>query len=156
MLDALFALSFVVPAPFWLVLIVFPKRAFTRRWFGTGWFHAGFVALGAMYLFVLVGSVVGGIAAGGFGLDKLTSLSGLTSLASNPAFVLALWLHVVTMDLAGGFYIYRAAQDIDLGGLTLSLILFFTLLLGPLGIMMFALTRMLYGMRQQMQATQAQ
>jgi hypothetical protein len=152
MLDTLFLLTFIIPAPFWFFLIFLPNRPITRRLFATSYSHLGFVALGVMYLFVLVGSVVGTISAGNFAVSKLTSLAGLTSLATSPAFVLALWLHVVTMDLAGGFYIYRAAQDMGMGSLSLGIIEFFTLLLGPVGILMFAIARILYGMRRRMEA----
>ncbi|MBX3082845.1 MAG: DUF4281 domain-containing protein [Anaerolineae bacterium] len=152
MLDTLFLLTFIIPAPFWFFLIFLPNRQITRRLFATSYSHIGFLALGALYLFVLVGGVVGGVSASTFAADKLTSLSGLTSLATNQAFVLTLWLHLVTMDLAGGFFIYRSAQDMHMGGFTIGVIEFFTLLLGPVGMLMFALMRVLYGMRKRMEA----
>lgn len=148
MLDLLFALSFLVPLPFWFILIVFPRREFTRRWFGTSWFHLGFVALGAMYLFVLVGAVTALIGEGKFNLAAFTSLPGLTALFTSPGMVLVMWLHVVTMDLAGAFYVYHATQDMALSGIVTSMMLILVLLLGPLGMLVFALYRILWGMRR--------
>jgi hypothetical protein len=148
MLDLLFALSFIVPLPFWFILIVFPRRDFTRRWFGTSWFHLGFVALGAMYLFVLVGAMIALIGEGKLSPGSFFSLPSLTALLASPAMVLALWLHLVTMDLAGGFYVYHAMQDMALPGLVMSVILFLVLLIGPVGMLIFALYQILWGMRR--------
>jgi hypothetical protein len=156
MLDLLFALSFIVPAPFWFLLIFFPTRPFVKRLFGTSYFHVGFAILGGLYLFSLVGTITSEIGAGSLSLGNLTSLDGLTALMSNRASVLVVWLHVVTMDLAGAFYIYRTALDTNMGRAALSITLLFTLLLGPVGMLMFAIGRILYGMRQRMEAAKLQ
>lgn len=152
MLDTLFLLTFIVPAPFWFFLIFLPNRPITRRLFATSYSHLGFLALGALYLFVIVGATVSVASAGGISLSNFTTLPGLTALLTSPAMVLAFWLHITTMDLAGAFYIYRAGQDLHMGSWALGLILFFTLLLGPVGMLMFAIYRILYGMRIRMEA----
>ncbi|MBX3064163.1 MAG: DUF4281 domain-containing protein [Anaerolineae bacterium] len=150
MLDALFVLSLVVSAPFWLLLIVFPRREFTRSLFTTSYIYLCFIILGALYLFTLVGATTNAIATGEIGKWGLTSLGGLSAMFASPTVVLVVWIHLVTMDLAGGFMIYRAAQELNMRSLTLSIILFFTLLLGPLGILIFSLWRVLHGMRSRM------
>lgn len=150
MLDALFILSLVVSAPFWLLLIVFPRREFTRSLFATSYLYLCFVILGVLYLFTLVGATTNAIATGEISKWGITSLAGVSALMSSPTGALVVWIHLVTMDLAGGFMIYRAAQDLNMRTITLSIILFFTLLLGPLGMLIFSLWRVLYGMRQRM------
>jgi hypothetical protein len=147
MLDALFVLSLIVSAPFWLLLILFPRRKFTRQLLGTSYIYGPFIVLGILYLFTLVGATVNAAATGELGTWGLTSLSGVAAIVTTPTGVLVFWIHVVTMDIAGALLIYRAADEMNMRDITLSLLLLITLLLAPLGMLIFALYRVLYGMR---------
>jgi hypothetical protein len=156
MLDLLFALTYIVPLPLWFLLIVLPNRQFVRRLFGTSYVHVGFAILGSLYLFTLVGAVAVGASDGSFSLDSLFSLAGLQKLLTTPAMVLTFWIHIVTVDLAAMFYVYRSAQDVNLKGFMLNLTLLITLLMAPLGLLIFAFGRILYGMQQRMEAAKLQ
>jgi hypothetical protein len=136
MLDLLFLLSLLIPLPFWLLMIFLPRHSFTRRLVNNFWV---FVILGAMYLFGLVGGTIAAIGQGASLFAGLTSLSGFSALVKVPAVALLVWLHMVTMDLAGGFLIYREATKQNMPTIFTSVCLFLTLLLGPLGMFTFAM-----------------
>lgn len=149
MLNFLLLLSFIVPFPFWFLLIVFPRRQFTRNMFSSAWGHVGFIILGAMYLFLLVGAIIAGISAGtGLNLSGFTTANGLAAMFATPAAALVAWIHLVAMDLAGAFYIYSQADKLKMPNWALSLNLLATLVLGPLGMFIFAMGRLLTAMRQ--------
>src|SRR5882672_1033411 len=106
MLDLLFLLVNLIPLPFWFLIIFLPRRRFTRQIIGN---YLVFVVLGALYIFVIVGAVVAGIAnATQKNIPiELTTLSGLGTLLATPAGVLAVWTHMVTLDLVAGHWIYH-------------------------------------------------
>jgi hypothetical protein len=145
-LNTLFLIANIVSLPFWFVLIVFPKRDFTKRLFGSGYGHVGFVILGALYLFLLVGALVTGLGQGGVDLGGLFTADGLAKLLSAPAAAVTIWVHALAMDLAGAYYIYSQSEKLKMPGWALSLNLLLTLFLAPLGIFVFALGRILVGM----------
>lgn len=140
MLDLLFLLSFIVPAPFWLMMLVAPRGAFTRRLLNS---YAAFLILGAMYLFTLFGALFSTIGQGG-GLN-FSSLEALAQGFAVPSLALVGWIHLVALDLAGGYWILSHAERSSMPVTALRFFLLFTLLAGPFGIFCFVMWRLLTG-----------
>src|SRR5260221_740314 len=90
-------------------MICLPNRDFTRR-IANG--YGVFVVLGALYVITLVGAIVAGITLTQphFTPVTLTTAEGLATLLANPYLALVVWLHMLTLDLVGGHWIYNTAQ----------------------------------------------
>jgi hypothetical protein len=137
MLDFLYALTFIIPAPFWLLMFFAPRQDFTRRVLNS---YLAFLLLGALYVFTLVGALITLLGTGGL---NFSSLSSLVTLLTSPSAALVLWIHVIALDLVGGQWIFHEAKKMQMHVTPLRLFLIFTLLVGPFGIFSFVLWRLL-------------
>src|SRR5436305_37377 len=136
MLDLLYVLVTIIPLPFWFLMIFLPNRAVTRRVANS---YLVFLVMGVLYIFTLVGAVYAAIdsaSKGGPGMD-FTSTSSLARLFSLPAVALVVWLHMITMDLLGGHWLYHEAQRLGAPTLLTSITLIITFIFAPLGIFVF-------------------
>ncbi len=147
MLDLLYVLVTLIPLPFWFLMIFLPHRGVTRRVANN---YLVFLVLGALYVFTLVGATASAISAasqGGPAID-FSSTASLAALIANPAVALVAWLHIVTMDLIGGHWMYHEAQRLKAPTILTSISLILTFLAGPLGLFVFVLWRSLTGLRE--------
>lgn len=129
MFETIFNIANCLPMPFWLAMIVFPKREFTRRMAENYWIC---VLLGLIYLVFLVWAIATDPAGAGFGFHALR-----TGLSHEIAFIAA-WTHYLCLDLFTGFWIYREGRRLNVHT---GVFLFFTLMLGPLGLSAFLIRR---------------
>jgi hypothetical protein len=133
--DTVYSLMNLFVLPFWLLL------AFAPRWRFTPLFvHSALVPLlvGTFYLLYLGGALFGGggPAGGGFG-----SLDGLKILFSYKPALIAGWAHYLVFDLFIGAWIVRDAQRRRIHHWLVVPILFFTLMAGPFGLLLYMLLR---------------
>lgn len=148
MLMFLYLLSSIVPLPFWILLIFFTRRKVTKQFFGTTYSYAGFLVLGGLYIFTLFGTAMTLLFNGQSNVVNFGSPDGLAKMFQIPALALVVWLHMITMDLAGGFFIYRESERLNLPLGFTKACLVLTFLLGPLGMFIFGLWRVLTAMRE--------
>lgn len=116
---------------FWLFLLVFPKKAFTKKIIAYPWVPLG-VALGYVYFI----STATGIFSGDF-----YSLNGLTEMfhnATSPG-VAAGWLHYLAFDFWVGCWILKNSQEKGIKHSWMILPLLCTFMLGPVGIILYTL-----------------
>jgi hypothetical protein len=139
MLQALFIASIVLAVPFWVLIIVFPRLRITQNIP-----LLAFPIFGALYIFTLVGALVASI---GQVPINFSSLEGLQAMAAVPAVMLVLWIHIVIVDLAAGYWLLYESQAYEMPRLTRTVFLILTLLLAPVGLFSFALWRILTGMK---------
>ncbi|CAG0987957.1 MAG: DUF4281 domain-containing protein [Anaerolinea sp.] len=138
MLDLLFILSNLVILPFWLAMILFPRREFTNSLLKS---HAALIVLALMYLLVFLGGFLTSI--GQVYLLNFSSTELLAQTLTRPSFALVAWLHMICLDLVGGYWIYHESEKIGMGVNVMRVCLLFTFLLGPFGIFCFVVWRML-------------
>jgi predicted DNA repair protein MutK len=147
MLDLLFVLVNLIPLPFWFLMIFLPRRQFTRRLMDN---YLVFLVLGALYVFTMVGAIVSWVDLGARGSGasiNFTTTGGLAAAFNTPAAALVVWVHLVTMDLIGGHWMYHESQRLNLSQIFTSISLLLTFALGPLGIFTFILWRTLHMMQ---------
>jgi hypothetical protein len=121
----------VIPA--WLLLAVAPGWQWTQRIVHAIWIPAllGIVYIGAM----LTGSAEAAEGAG-FG-----SLGGVMLLFTNPNAMLAGWIHYLAFDLFVGAWEARDARRMGIPAWMVVPCLFFTLMAGPAGLLLYGLLR---------------
>ncbi len=130
-LDMLFSWSGNLAMIGWLLLVLSPKR------WGFVLVTAGILipaALGALYgglMFAYFTSAEGG---------GYSSLAEVKALFGKDEILLAGWIHYLAFDLAVGTWIAARADEIGISRLIQIPILFFTLMFGPLGFLLFVLT----------------
>jgi ABA4-like protein len=125
--------------PFWLLLFLAPN------WRGTHILvHSALipVVLGMTYIWVLGSAILFGHAPPGSGFS---SLAGVMALFSSPVAMTGGWIHYLVFDLFVGAWITRDAHRRGLSHFAVMPILIVTLLFGPAGLLLYLITRALFG-----------
>jgi hypothetical protein len=135
-LDTLFQFVTVLPLPFWFLMIAMP------HWHGTQRVMHGRLAvmpLLAAYAVLAVPHVSAFlmlfVRPGPLRLDDLAQFLG------RPEIALVAWIHILAFDLFVGRWIYRDGRERGITAWLLSPLLLLTMLLGPLGLLVFLLLR---------------
>ena len=129
--DTLFTLANISIVPFWLLLAFAPYWRWTDRLVHT------FIlpqVLSVVYLVLAVGHFFGGD--GGF-----DSLQGVAVLFANPYALTAGWIHYLVFDLFVGAWVARDARRLSIPHLAVLPCLFFTFMMGPVGLLMYTVLR---------------
>jgi Domain of unknown function (DUF4281) len=116
--------------PFWLLMAFAPFR-----WPLVKLIIIVVVCLLAMLYVALFGVFVSS------GSGSFASLSGVSQLFSQPGLLLAGWVHYLAFDLLVGLWEREEAARIDISRVWLVICLFFTLMTGPMGWLLFMAVR---------------
>lgn len=124
--GVLFKVANTVVLPFWLMLGLIPRHPLTAKLVRSG---AVSCVIAAFYIISL--SLGEGMNPAGF-----ATLEGVRAIFQNDWYLLGAWLHYLAFDLYVGSII--ASYYVLHGGsrLLLALELFFTLMLGPIGLLL--------------------
>jgi Domain of unknown function (DUF4281) len=133
--NTLFSLASLPVLPIWLLMILAPRWTFTRRLLASPWVAALPAALYAALVLPRLGDILPAVV--------WPSLDGIQTLLGTPAGATIAWVHFLAFDLLIGRWIYLDAQERHLSPLLTGPILFFTLLLGPLGFLSYLLLRLM-------------
>ncbi len=126
--------------PFWLILIFFP-RSLISRYFVTSIFP--FFILSGAYVFMLYKSYLNSFNfVGNFNLYM--GISDLSELFSNRSFLMMFWIHFISINLFTGGWIVKDSQKFLINKFLLFIPLLITYLIGPLGLFVYWLIRILY------------
>jgi hypothetical protein len=134
-LDALFGVANASVMPAWLLLAVAPRWVWTRRLVHSLLYP---VVLGSVYAAYAIASFVFSSPPddAGFG-----TLQGVVKLFEVPQLAFIGWVHYLVFDLFVGAWEARDAQRRDIPHALLVPCLFFTLMLGPLGLLLYVAIR---------------
>jgi hypothetical protein len=126
-------LSFLLVAPFWLLMIVVPRLAITRRVIASP-----FIAIGPALIYLAL--VLPGIG------DLLPAvaqphLDAIAALLGTPRGATIAWQHFLAFDLLVGRLVYLDAMERGITQWILAPVLLLTLLLGPIGYLLHLLWR---------------
>jgi hypothetical protein len=134
--DQIFSITNSTAMLGWLALTVFPRRRWALAIAGLllpAIFAAIYIAIVATKFFSAEGS--------------FSSLSGVSTLFSNPWVLLAGWLHYLAFDLLTGTWEVRDAQTRGVPHLLVVPCLFLTLMFGPTGWLAYVIVRAAYPAR---------
>lgn len=138
-LETIFSLCSGLAMIGWLGLVVVPKSEVTRHLYPS---VVTPVMLGLVYTYLMVSFQGEAPAEGGFGtLEAVKALFGVDAL------LLAGWIHYLAFDLFVGAWIVRDSQTHQINHFLILPCLFFTLMAGPLGLMLYLGLRALRGHR---------
>lgn len=128
-LETIFSLCSGLAMIGWLGLVVVPKSEVTRHLYPS---VVTPVMLGLVYTYLMVSFQGEAPAEGGFGtLEAVKALFGVDAL------LLAGWIHYLAFDLFVGAWIVRDSQTHQINHFLILPCLFFTLMAGPLGLMLY-------------------
>jgi hypothetical protein len=143
MMSHMFSLSFLLVGPFWLLMIFAPGWRWTQRILSSPWVPAPAAAL---YV-VLVAPDLAQV----FSTVLTPELQSISELLATQRGTTIAWAHFLAFDLFVGRWIYHDSRP-WLGHLGLALILFFTLMLGPLGLVSYLVVRSWHARRTRAEA----
>lgn len=132
-LEWLFGAGSIAVFPFWLLMIFAPRWSGTVRTITSPLVIAGPVALYALLALPIITVI----------LPVLVrpSVASIATLLGSPAGATLGWLHFLAFDLFVGRWIYLESRARAIPALIVSPILVLTLLLGPLGFLVYACVR---------------
>ena len=137
--ETIFTTISISVLPAWILPMFAPRWVWTRRIV-----HAAFIPLlfGAFYTCFLIINIFFGVSAEG---TNPFSLAGVMALFDTPTGALVGWSHYLVFDLFVGAWISRDAIDREINYSLVLPCLFFTFMLGPVGLMLYLLLRLLSG-----------
>lgn len=132
-LSGIFSASFLLVAPFWLLMMLAPTWDVTERVMDS---RLVLLPAALLYLVLLI-PVAPRVARGVLN----PSLTGMTTLLSTDFGATLAWVHFLAFDLFVGQWVYRDARQRGVSPLIVSPILVLTLLFGPVGFVSYAAIR---------------
>ena len=139
-LELPFKLANIFAMSGWLVLAALPNWQYTEHFV----LYLSFILLAALYIFLLQKSIRTKPQSAAHSSSKensekpsFTKLSGVLALLRDPIGGLAAWVHIMAFDLMMGLYIHNEGAAANISHWYLLPCYFFTLMLGPVGILMF-------------------
>ena len=130
-IETIFSLSNLVIMPFWLLMIVLPFWSWSERVMQTYW---PIVLPSLFYVYLLFF----GAGAGNVMADLMNpTASVVADLLGNPAGAATGWAHFLAFDLFVGRWVFLEARKSGTPWWVSSPILFFTLMLGPVGFLLW-------------------
>lgn len=138
-MDTIFQLSNLIVMPFWLLMIFLPKWSWTRRIIGSIWIVVPIALLYAFFVVPNVPSFIGDLAN--------PSLDQISELLGTPEGATIGWAHFLAFDLFVGRWAYLDSRERGINVWVASIALFFTLMFGPLGLLIYLAARGIGSMR---------
>ena len=131
----------------WVVLALSPKRERVVPYV----FFAGTVLLACLYAGLIIPLMAGCISDGGPAARPpadFTTLKGVMALFDSPGGATIGWIHYLAFDLFVGTWIARNADEHKIARWLQVPILIFTLMAGPIGLLLYLLLRQITGKKQ--------
>ena len=135
-METIFSLSGLLTLPFWFLIIVLPKWRWTHRMMRS--MHVVVPALAAYSLLVIPRIVQILPAVVKPELDQISQLLG------SPEGATIGWIHFLAFDLFVGRWVYLDSRERDFNPVLMAPILFFVLMLGPFGLLLYLILRFLW------------
>ena len=137
--ETIYTIINVSVLPAWLMLALVPRAQITRTVVHSGLYP---LAMGLFYVTTLSMAMFFGMGAGN---ADFNSAAGVSRLFSHPLGVMIGWSHYLVFDLFVGAWEARDAQRRGVAHWMLVPCLFFTLMFGPVGLLLYLAIRLATG-----------
>jgi hypothetical protein len=128
-MDTIFALSNLLVMPFWLLMLLVPQWSRTKRLMASLWPVVLVALLYAGLLLSQIGPMLATLAN--------PTLAGIAAGLGQPAGAAVAWAHLLAFDLFVGRWAYLDSRQHDISAWIASPLLFFILMAGPLGFLVY-------------------
>ncbi len=135
-MNLLFNLGNLLVIPFWLIMIVLPRWGWVVWVIRSPWIAAPPALIYAALVLPQVGSLL-------LALSQ-PSLGSVAALLGSPGGATVGWMHFLAFDLFVGRWVYLDAIERKIHPLVMAPILFFVFMLGPIGLLVYLITRMIF------------
>ncbi len=132
--DKVFRIANILALLPWILMAVFPKWEYTAIVINSYIFPISLSLLYTLYISLSFGKSKG----------NFRTLDGLASLFRNKNALLAGWIHYLAFDILVGVYEWKDALSISLPQYLLIPALFFTLMFGPFGYILYLSIRYVF------------
>ena len=134
MTGVLFSLTFTVAAPFWALMILLPHWSWTKRIIGSPLIVVPPLLIYAVLVLGSLTEVLPAVAS--------PTLDGVRDLLGTADGAAAGWAHMIAFDLFVGRWAYLDSRERGIPALVMAPVLLLTILLGPLGLLVYLLVRL--------------
>jgi hypothetical protein len=134
-LEKMFSAASMLVMPGWLLLVFLPRWRWTTSLIAP-------CLLPALLAIAYLSLFVANFAAEPAGFSAFNSLAGVKSLFHNDALLLAGWIHYLAFDLFIGSWEVRDSHHLGIHHLLVVPCLVCTLMLGPVGLLMYLALRL--------------
>jgi hypothetical protein len=138
LMNKMYQVANLLPMPVWLAMMFFPRARVTQQLSRSS---AVFGVVALAYGMSLGLAAAGGRKEGEQPAVDFTSLEGVRQGLGTREGALAAWTHMLALDLFTGAWIYREAMRLGAPAWVRVPSLFFTLMTGPLGLLIFLVWR---------------
>ncbi len=132
-MAVLFRLSNLLVLPIWGLMILLPRWRWTQRIMRSPWVSAAPALLYVALVVPRLGTIWPAV--------TKPTLAGIAPLLGSPEGATIAWVHFLAFDLFIGRWIYLDSRERRVSALLMAPILFFTLMLGPLGFLTYLMVR---------------
>src|SRR5882762_6162065 len=132
-MTLLFRVSNLLVLPFWALIILLPRWRWTARIMRSPFVSAAPALLYAALVLPRLSTIWPAI--------SRPTLTGIAALLGSPEGATIAWIHFLAFDLFIGRWIFLDSQERRLSALLTAPVLFLTLMLGPLGFLIYLVLR---------------
>ncbi|HEV8570413.1 MAG TPA: ABA4-like family protein [Actinoplanes sp.] len=133
MTELLFTLTFAVAVPFWALMILLPRWSWTVRIVGSPLIVLPVLVIYALLVIPAFGEVLPVVVS--------PTLGGVRDLLGTSAGAAAAWAHMIAFDLFVGRWSWLDSRERHVPALVMAPVLVVTILLGPLGLLVYLAAR---------------
>jgi len=134
-METIFSLSNLLVMPFWLAIIFLPRWRWTASIMASLW---PIVPAALLYTVLVVPNLPVL-----FPLLANPELAAIAALLGTPQGASVAWAHFLAFDFFVGRWVYLDGRRVGLSAWIVSPILFFVLMIGPVGFLFYVLARLL-------------
>ena len=128
-MDTVFSLSSLLVMPFWALMIFAPLWRVTKTVMQSPWVIAPAALLYAVLVLPNITSVLPAV--------SNPNLEGIRSLLSSESGATIAWAHFLAFDVFVGRWAYLESRMLNLNVFAMAVVLFLTLMLGPVGALLY-------------------
>lgn len=128
-METVFSLSSLLVMPLWALMIFAPLWRVTRSVMQSPWVIAPAALLYAALVLPNIATV--------FPAVLSPNLEGIRRLLSSESGATIAWVHFLAFDLFVGRWAYLESRALNLNVFAMAVVLFFTLMLGPVGALLY-------------------
>ena len=136
-MEIIFKLSNLLVFPFWMLMLFLPRWRWTEQIIRSPWVIAGPAGLYALLMLPHLAEHVPTL--------LRPELNEIAGLLGSPTGATISWTHFLAFDLFVGRWMYLDSRRRGVSAWLMSPVLFLTLLLGPLGFLLYLSLRTLLG-----------